>query len=73
MKNGMLKEIDWKYLGALLANEGDDDQADFLKSFVKECKSWGTFHQAEMQLAGVNAKLTDDEKELLAMIGYQGE
>ena len=48
MKNGMLKEIDWKYLGALLANEGDDEQANFLKSFVKECKSWGTFHQAEM-------------------------
>ena len=69
MKQGMTKEIDWAYMGALLANSGDVMQAEFLKAFVKECLSWGTRHQAEVQLASVNRLLTKDEKKLLEMLG----
>ena len=70
MKLG-LRDIDWAQAGAALAQAGDDEQVEFLKSFVKECLSWGTVHQVEMQLAAVNLKLTSDERETLAMIGYE--
>ena len=70
MKHGMTCETDWEYVGACLANEGDEQQAQFLKAFVKECLSWGTRQQVESQLAFVNLKLTDKEKEVLSMISY---
>ena len=70
MRMGIRKDVDWEYLGALLAQTGDDDQAAFLKSFVNECNSWGTRHQVEMQLACVNRLLTLDEKNTLSMIGF---
>ena len=71
MKLGILKEIDWQYVGALLANEGDNAQVPFFKAFVKECKSWGTNYQVGMQLATICNGLTDDEKEVLSQITYK--
>jgi len=73
MRMGIKKDVDWEYLGAVLAQDGDDNQAAFLKSFLKECKSWGTNHQVELQLACVNRLLTEDEKEALKMLSYTGE
>jgi hypothetical protein len=73
MRLGMTENIDWAYIGALLAREGDEEQAAFLKSFVKECNSWGTHYQVEKQLAGVNHKLTHEEREQLSMISYEEE
>ena len=70
MKFGLLKDIDWKYVGALLANQGDVEQVDFLKSFIKECNSWGTKYQVEQQLAAVNLELSSDERETLGMLSY---
>ncbi|KKL55854.1 hypothetical protein LCGC14_2251240 [marine sediment metagenome] len=72
MKIG-LQDIDWKYVGATLARGDDNDQAAFLKAFVEECASWGTHHQVEMQLAAVNHLLTDNEKDVLAMLSYIGK
>ena len=66
-----MTEVDWGYIGALLAQEGDDMQTKFFKAFVKECKSWGTNYQVELQLAGVNQLLTDEEKDALAMLSYK--
>ena len=71
MRYGLRGEIDWEYLGALLAQSGDNEQASFLKSFVKECNSWGTRHQVETQLSFINTKLTKEERETLSMITYQ--
>lgn len=45
----------------------------FFKSFVKECKSWGTHYQIEMQLLGISAELTGEEKEILSTITYKEE
>ena len=73
MKHGIMTEIDWKYIGAGLANEGDIEQTDFLKAFIKECNSWGTRIQVEQQLACVNRKLTEEERETLSMLSYNGE
>jgi len=73
MKHGIITEINWKYIAAVLANEGDDVQSDFFKSFVAECKTWGTSYEVQTQLASINAKLTKDEKELLGMITYQSD
>lgn len=66
-----LQEPDWAYIGAVLARTDDWCQSEFFKSFVKECLSWGTEYQVEMQLAATNLKLTDKEKEVLSMIGFR--
>jgi hypothetical protein len=73
MKQGILTEIDWAYIGACLANEDDDNQIKFFKAMVKEMQSWGTAYQVELQLAGVNKKLTKEEREALSMLSYDGE
>lgn len=70
MKLG-LQDIDFAYVGAVLARADDAEQAKFFKAFVKECNTWGTHMQVEMQLAGVNLKLTPEEKETLGMLGYE--
>ena len=74
MRKGIVKEIDWEYLGALMARSDAGDQSLFLKAFIKECRSWGTHYQVEMQLAAINQLLTKEEREALAMITYiEGE
>ena len=73
MRTGIRKEIDWEYLGALLARSDDDEQAEFFKAFIKECNSWGTAYQVELQLAFINNKLTPEERETLKMLGYKEE
>ncbi len=66
-----MKDVDWAYMGALLARGNDDNQASFLKSFLKECNSWGTDYQVQQQLASINLKLTDKEREQLSMLSYK--
>ena len=73
MMNGHADPFTWEYLGALLANRSDEEQVEFIRSFLKECKSWGTHYEIEMQLAFINGKLTNDEKELLGMLSYMGD
>ena len=58
-------------VGAMLAQEGDVEQTHFFKSFVKECLTFGTRHQAEVQLATINTELTADEIDLLSMITFK--
>lgn len=70
MRLGITKEIDWEYLGALMARSDAYEQSSFLKSFIKECQSWGTSYQVQMQLTYINKELTDEEKEILSMITY---
>ena len=70
MRLGLRKDIDWQYVGAMLARADDNEQAECLKAFVKECGTWGTRLQVEQQLACINAKLTPEERETLKMIGY---
>jgi len=66
-----LKEMDWQYAGALLANADSKAQATFFKAFIKECRSWGTALQVEQQLAHVNKELTPEERETLKMLSYE--
>jgi len=72
MKLG-LQELSWSYIGALLANQSDNEQSEFLKAFLKECLTWGTRFQVEQQLACVNHKLSSEERGLLGMLSYDGE
>lgn len=70
MKQGLI--IDYQTVAALLANESDEEQVAFFKTFLKELKGvCRTNYNAEMQLAGVNRQLTDDEKELIGMLGFK--
>jgi hypothetical protein len=55
----------------MLANADAEVQARFLKSFLKECNSWGTAMQVEMQLSYVNGILTPDERSALGMLSYE--
>lgn len=71
MRYGLRKDIDWEYMGALLAKEGDNNQVAFFRGFVEECKSWGTYLQIETQLSYINLKLTPEERKTLSMLGYE--
>lgn len=68
-RKGILS-LDWELIAAVLAEENSDEQTKFFKSFVKECKTWGTNLQIEMQLAHVNKGLSSDEKKTLSMISF---
>lgn len=70
MKQGLIN-IEWDIAGALLAQSDDNDQAKFIKAFLRECSTWGSRLQVEKQLAAVNHLLTDDEKEALAMLSFK--
>lgn len=71
MKLG-LRNIEWGDVGAQLARADDNEQAAFFKAFVKECVTWGTQRQVEQQLSFVNRLLTPEEREVLSMLGYEG-
>lgn len=71
MKKGIRTSVDWALIGAELAQESDVEQVEFIKAFIKECNSWGTRHQVELQFAFINEKLTDEEKEALSMLSYK--
>lgn len=66
-----LNEPDWNYIGSVLARSSDDEQAKFFKAFIKECQSWGTHYQVEMQLCYINNKLTKEEREVLGILSYE--
>jgi len=72
MRQG-LTPYPWELYGALLAQGDDQEQIAFFKAFLKECKSWGTEYQVQMQLADINRGLTAEEREALKMISYTGE
>jgi hypothetical protein len=63
--------VDWRYIGATLAEVDGDNQIEFFKAFVKECKSWGTNLQVEMQLSYINRALTTEERKVLSMISFE--
>lgn len=72
MKKGLI--INYNDVAALLANESDDEQSEFFKVFIKELKACcKTNYNAELQLAGVNLKLTEEERELIGMLGDIGK
>jgi hypothetical protein len=73
IRKGLILSDSWPQLGALLATQSDEDQAAFLKAFVKECHSWETNRQAEMQMVYISKHLTDEEKDLLSGISYKGD
>jgi len=68
-----LLEINWEYVGALLANQSSEEQVAFFKAFIKECKTWGTHFQIEQQLSFINKHLSLEEREILEMLSYKGE
>lgn len=70
MRQGLL-DINWELGGAMLANEDDIQQLKFFQNFIKECLSWGTKYQVQVQLASINSNLTVEEREILSMLGYE--
>ncbi len=71
MRYGIKQPFDWSLAGAELARQDDETQAQFFKSFLKECNTWGTHHQVEIQLSFINGKLTKEEREQLGMLSFQ--
>ena len=70
MKLGLC-EIEWGYIGSVLARQSDVEQTEFFKAFIKECNSWGTEYQVQSQLAMINLKMTDAERETLRMLSIK--
>lgn len=75
MRCGLNKDttMGWDRLGGLFATADDSEQAAFFKSMCREMDSWGANMQGEMQLAAVNALLSDEERERLQMLGERGD
>lgn len=73
MRHGLRTSVDWKLVGAELAQESDDAQAEFFKSFIRESGTYGTAFQREMQLMSIRNKLNEEEREVLATLSYKGE
>lgn len=72
MNKGLI--IDYASVAAYLAHEGCDEQAKFLNVFVKELNAvCETSHHAEMQMAFIAPKLTEDTKKRLEMLTYKGD
>ena len=71
MRFGIKQPLDWELVGAELARQDDEEQTKFFKSFIKECNTWGTHHQVEVQLSFINGKLTKEEREQLGMLSFQ--
>ncbi len=63
--------VDWESMGAILASLSDEEQAAFFHGFCKEMFSWKTCVSREMQLAFVNKHLSEEERELLSMLGFR--
>jgi len=71
MRHGLMKDPDWEYIGALLADAEVAEQVLFFTGFVKECNAWGTRIQIERQLVEINLKLSQGERSVLQAIGYE--
>ena len=65
--------IDWEAAGAMLARQSDVEQVAFLRSFLRECRSWGTSLEVEYQLASVNDQLTVEERDTLRMLSAEDD
>ena len=63
--------LDWKLIGAILANEGNNSQAEFFKSFLNEMRSWGTNYEINFQLAEIAKELQEPDRELLSIFCNQ--
>ena len=63
--------IDWKSLGAELANLSDGEQGEFFRGFTEELLHWPTHYAREMQCMSIRAKLTEEQRGYIASIGYE--
>ena len=72
MRNGLDKPIiNWEYLGALLAREDDDVQAEFFKGFCAEVRKFPTAMGADMQMFAIGKQLSEDDKEIIKSISWK--
>ena len=71
MSTGIDNELNWQYLGALLAQNGTTEQVEFFKAFAKECSFHNTQLHVDCHIAGVNNRLTQAERRTLRMLGYE--
>ena len=65
MSTGIDNELNWQYLGSLLAQNSPQEQIEFFRAFTAEYSSWGTSAQIKFELIRVNSKLTDTERRTL--------
>jgi len=64
MKKGIVP-LDWKLIGAMLANEDATAQVEFFKQFIEEMRLWqGTNYQIHSQLCAIGKELSSADREL---------
>jgi len=64
MRKGIVP-LDWKLIGAMLANEDCTAQVEFFKQFIEEMRLWnGTNYQIHSQLISIAKELPGIDREL---------
>ena len=64
MRKGIVP-LDWKLIGAMLANEDSEAQIEFFEQFIEEMRLWhGTNYQIHNQLCTIARKLPNSDREL---------
>jgi hypothetical protein len=65
--------INWRLLGAELANLSADEQGEFFNGFIGEMQTWNTHTQREMQCLFIRDKLDEKKRSYIATIGWNGK
>ena len=74
MKKGIVP-LDWKLIGAMLANEDCSAQVEFFKQFIEEMRLWhGTNYQIHNQLHCIAKELSSADRGLWSFFcGQHGD
>ena len=63
--------VNWKLLGAELANMSDNEQGEFFVGFAEEMLLWNTKHSQEGQCIMIGYKLNSGQKNIMRTIGFE--
>ena len=68
-KNLRLINLNWRALGAELAELTSEEQGEFFRGFTDEMNSYSTAYAKGMQLSSISSELTKEQREVLSYIG----
>jgi len=64
MRHGIEQPIDWKLMGAKLADESSCAQEQFFIHFIKEMRSWGTVFQMQLQMCEIVKGIPEEDRKI---------
>lgn len=70
MRGGRSGVFDWQALGAMLAEEGDQEQIAFFRSFADEILRWPVAMNRDWQMLEIAKHLNKDQKYIIGTIAF---